>query len=77
MATYHVCDICGDTMPKDEEKQCFVCIGAKKTFRQIDPDYDGLPHVDIECCPKCAKRLASSIDVMKNKKNKPMLERGA
>lgn len=66
MAIYHVCDICGGDMPKDEKRQCFVQVGAKKTFREINPDYDGLPHVNIECCPSCAKRIAASISAMQN-----------
>ena len=66
MATYHVCDVCGADMPKDETQQCFVQVGRKKTFRETNPDYDGLPHVSIECCLSCAKRIAASISAMQN-----------
>lgn len=61
MATYHVCDICGDDMPKDETRQCFVQVGAKKKFRETTPD------VNIECCPQCAKRIASTISAMQSR----------
>lgn len=61
MANYHVCDICGRMMPKDEKQHCFIHIGAKKTFRDINPDYDGIPYVNIEVCPQCAKDTAYDI----------------
>lgn len=74
MATYHVCDICGDDMPREEKRQCFVKVGARKTFREVNPDYDGLPHVSMECCPRCAKRVADAIGALRNR---PASERDA
>ena len=64
MATYHICDICVEEMPQDEKRQCFIQIGSKKTYRQINPDYDGLPYINIECCPSCAKKVEKNIEAL-------------
>lgn len=74
MATYHVCDICGDDMPKDVTRQCFVQVGAKNTYREVNPNYDGLPYVNVECCPNCARKVATAIEALQAK---PMPESGA
>lgn len=70
MATYNECDICGKKSQDDSAIKCFVQVGAKKTFREINPDYDGLPHINLECCAECSEGLRKSINQYKRLQHK-------
>lgn len=61
MATYHVCDICGQELPFDEDQQAYVLIGCRRTDRTINSDCDDLMHRDLECCFNCANKVSGYI----------------
>lgn len=65
MATHHVCDVCGCEMPKDVERQYYMRIGAKKSYRDF-VEHPVMLTMDIECCPKCAEKIYAHIERMCN-----------
>lgn len=71
MATFHVCDICGKTLPDSKFEYGYLTLGPCSNVRDCrsigKSNLAGFPIIPkMEVCFKCAETIFNNIENLKN-----------